>query len=108
MRAVNKPKIKKDDTVMVIAGKDKGKTGRVLKVDPAKGKILVEGLNKYKKHMRRVSDEMPGGILEIEMPMDISNVQILCSGCNRPVRVAIKEDANGGKSRVCKKCGTVI
>ncbi len=107
-RTVIKPKIKKDDTVVAIAGKDRGKSGRVLKVDPAKGKVLVEGLNKYKKHMRRVSEEMPGGIIEIEMPLDLSNVQILCPGCNRPVRIAIKRESGGKKSRVCKKCGTVI
>ncbi len=101
-------KIKRDDIVVVIAGKDKGKSGRVLKVLRNKGKVLVEGVNKVKKHMRRFSEEMPGGIVEVEMPLDISNVMLLCRECNKGVRVGFKIEPDGKKVRVCKACGATI
>ena len=101
-------KIKRDDIVVVIAGKDKGKSGRVLRVLRDKGKVVVEGVNKAKKHMRRFSEEMPGGIVEIEMPLDISNVMLFCRECNKGVRVGFKLDEEGKKTRICKSCGAAI
>ncbi len=101
-------KIKKDDIVVVIAGKDKGKRGRVLRVFRDKGKVLVEGVNKAKKHVRRISEELPGGIVEVEMPMDISNVMLYCEECKRGVRVGFRINPDGSKVRVCKICGSTL
>ncbi len=101
-------KIKKDDTVVVITGKDKGKMGRVLRVLRDKGKVLVEGVNKAKKHVRRISEELPGGITEVEMPMDISNVMLYCPECKRGVRVGFRVESDGKKVRICRSCGAIV
>ncbi len=101
-------KIKKDDVVVVIAGKDKGKRGRVLRVLRDKGRVLVEGINKAKKHVRRISEELPGGIIEVEMPLDISNVMIYCEECKKGVRVGFRIDPDGKKVRICKSCGSAL
>ncbi len=106
--ALNFKKIKKDDVVVVIAGKDKGKRGRVLRVFRDKGKVLVEGINKAKRHVRRISEELPGGIVEVEMPLDISNVMLYCEECGKGVRVGFKIDSDGKKVRVCKSCGSAL
>lgn len=100
--------IRKNDTVMVIAGKDKGKKGRVLSVYPGEGRIIVEKLNIIKKHQRPTQKQKQGGIVEKEGPMHISNVMLLCGKCDRPTRVSIKTLEGGKKIRVCKKCGEVI
>lgn len=97
-------KIRKNDTVMVIAGKDKGKTGKVLKVFPELGKAIVEGVNFVKKHMRRTREEQQGGVIQKEALIQLSNLAIFCKGCNRPTRVGVKVLADGSKSRYCKKC----
>jgi large subunit ribosomal protein L24 len=101
--------IKKNDTVKVITGRDKGKTGRVLSVDERKGKLLVEHVMMIKRHTRpNPSKQIKGGIAERESPIAVSNVMIMCSQCG-PVRIAHHEDkASGGKARrtrVCRKCG---
>jgi len=103
---VTKTKVKKDDTVQIIAGKDKGKRGRVVKIDRAKGRLIVEGANIVKKAMKRKSQQDRGGIVEIEAPLDISNVMIVCKKCG-PVRVGYKIDGEK-KVRVCKKCGEAL
>jgi large subunit ribosomal protein L24 len=97
--------IRKDDTVIVMTGDDAGNTGRVLRVLPDKGKIVVEGINKVYKHVRPNRRNPQGGRLSKEMPVDVSNVQILCPACRRGVRVGRRYTAEGRKERYCKKCG---
>lgn len=101
-------KIKKGDTVYILTGKDKGKTGKVLKVMLKNNKALVERINLAKKHMRRRSEEQQGGIVEIEKPLNISNLALHCKQCNRPTRVGFTVLKDGSKSRFCKKCQEVI
>ena len=96
--------VKKGDTVMVVAGKDKSKTGKVLQILPKKEGVLVEGLNKIKRHTRARGNE-PGGILEKEAPVHVSNVMVYCSKCHKPVRTKITILEDGKKTRVCVKCG---
>jgi len=105
--------IKKDDTVKVIAGRDKGKTGRVLRVDHATGRILVEHVMMIKRHTRpNPSQQIKGGIAERESPFAVSNVMVICPGCNKPVRIGhhIEQLPGGGKrrTRICRKCGQTI
>lgn len=101
-----KYKLKKDDTVKVISGKDKGKTGTVVRVDRESGRVIVRGLNIVKKAVKPKSQNEKGGIIEVEAPLSLSNVMILCKKCG-PTRIGIKGDGDG-KTRVCKKCGEAI
>jgi large subunit ribosomal protein L24 len=96
-------KLKKDDTVKIIAGKDKGKTGKVLKVNREKGRVIVQGLNMVKKSMKPKSQNDKGGIIDIEAALDASNVMIVCKKCG-PTRIGIKVDGEE-KTRICRKCG---
>ena len=96
--------IKKKDKVKVKAGKDKGKSGEVLKVLPKKNAIIVSKINFVKRH-RRTSQTEPGGITEKESPIHMSNVQLVCSKCNQPTRIKIDTLEDGKKVRICKKCG---
>ncbi|RNC69357.1 MAG: 50S ribosomal protein L24 [Desulfuromonadales bacterium] len=96
--------VKKGDTVSVITGKDKSKSGKVLRVLPKKDGVLVEGLNIVKRHTRARGNE-PGGIVEKEAPLHISNVMLYCDKCKKPVRSKMNMLENGGKARVCVKCG---
>ncbi|MBI5234086.1 MAG: 50S ribosomal protein L24 [Deltaproteobacteria bacterium] len=100
--------IKKDDQVMVIAGKEKGKTSRVVRVQPAKGAALVEKLNMVKRHTKPSTKHRHGGIIEKEAPIDISNLMIICRKCTKPVRTGKKLLENGSRVRFCKNCGEVI
>lgn len=104
-RAAVKYKIRKNDTVMVIAGRERGKTGKVLRVLPETGRVVIERLNLIKRHSKPRGAGSPGGIVEKEAPLDISNVMIFCERCNAPVRSGIKTAADGEKSRVCRRCG---
>lgn len=103
--------IRRNDTVEVIAGKDKGKRGRVLSVDYRTGKILVEGVQTVKRHTRpNPSKQIKGGIAERESPIAVSNIKILCPACG-PVRIGHKVEAAGAKSRrirICRKCGAPL
>ncbi len=101
-----KNKVKKNDEVKIIAGKDKGKTGRVLKIDHDKGRIVVEGLNMVKKAMKKRNQQDRGGIIEVEAPLAISNVMVMCKKCG-PTRLGYRIDGDG-KVRICKKCGEVL
>ena len=104
-----KYKIKKNDTVMVITGRDRGKTGKVMKVLPERGRVVIERLNIVKRHSKQSRGaQSPGGIVEKEAPLHISNVMIFCDRCNAPVRVGVKANTDGSKSRVCRRCGEVI
>jgi len=100
--------VKKNDLVMVIAGKDKGKRGRVLKVIPKIDRALVEKLNLIKRHTKPGAASKQGGILERENPIHISNLMLVCNKCDRPVRVGTSQLSDGRKVRVCKKCGEVV
>jgi large subunit ribosomal protein L24 len=99
------PKIKKDDKVIVIIGKEKGKIGTVLKVDSEKSRLIVEKVNMVKKHARPSAKTAQGGIIEKEAPLNISNVMIVCNKCAEPTRIGNRRLEDGSKVRVCKKCG---
>ena len=101
-------KIKKNDTVYVLAGKDKGKSGRVFRVYPLEGRALVEGINYIKKHARKSQDNPQGGIVQKENPIHLSNLALLCKTCKRPARLGSSSLADGTKSRYCKRCKEVI
>ena len=103
---VVKYKLKKDDLVQVITGKEKGKSGKILKIDREKGKVLVAGLNMVKKAKKPRRQGEKGGIVDIEAPIDISNVMIVCKKCG-PTRIGI-EGTGDKKVRKCKKCGEVL
>lgn len=104
-------KIKKGDTVLIISGKDRGRKGKVLQVFPKRpgypGKILVEGLNIKKKHIRPKRSGEKGQIVELPGPIDVSNVKILCPKCGKPTRIGYKI-VEKKKFRICKKCGGEI
>ena len=101
-------KIKKGDTVRVIAGKDKGKEGKVLRALPKKGRVVVEKVNVVKKAMRPTQANPSGGISSMEAPINVSNVMLVCPSCKAATRVAHRFDEAGKKHRVCKKCGKDI
>jgi len=100
----NLMKIKKGDTVLVISGKCRGKTGRVLRAFPEERKILVEGVNLIKKHQRPRKADEKGQIIEMPSPIDVSNVKLICPKCGKATRVGYKI-TEGNKYRICKKCG---
>jgi len=105
----HKYKIHKDDNVEIIAGKDKGKRGTVTRVfeKDGKGRVIVSGANLIKKAMKRRSQQDAGGIAEVEAPLDISNVALVCKKCGRPVKAGYKLDGDK-KVRVCRKCGEAL
>lgn len=97
--------VKKNDTVMVISGKDKGKTGEVLAVMPKTGKIVVKGVHVVTKHQKPSSKNMQGGIIQKEAAINSSKVMLYCPKCKSVTRISHKIEENGTKNRVCKKCG---
>lgn len=103
--------IKKDDNVRVMAGKDRGHTGRVIRVLPSEGKVMVDGAARAKKHQRTTGKRatsgaqlQQGGIIDTELFIDISNVQLVCKSCGQPTRVGHQTDVEGNKVRICRKC----
>jgi large subunit ribosomal protein L24 len=102
-----KSHVSKGDTVMVIAGKEKSKTGQVLQLLPKKDSVVVAGLNMVKRHQKAKGNE-PGGILEKEAPIHISNVMLFCAKCAKPVRTRRNVLDNGEKQRICIKCGSSL
>ncbi|MEK6692529.1 MAG: 50S ribosomal protein L24 [Nitrospirota bacterium] len=100
--------VRKNDSVMVITGKDKGKKGRVLSVYPERGRVIVEKLNMIKKHQKPTQKQKQGGIIEKEGSIHISNVMLLCGRCEKPTRVSFNILEGGKKIRVCKRCGEAI
>ena len=105
--------IKNDDLIRVIAGKDRGKEGRVLRVLPLEGRVMVEGAAMAKKHQRTSgkrsasgSQLQQGGIIDTELFIDISNVMLVCNSCGKPTRVGFRIEGDGSKFRVCRKCGS--
>ena len=105
---MNNLKIKKNDTVVVLSGKDKGKQGKVLAVMPADRKVIVEGINVVSRHTKPRKQGEQGGILQKEAPIYACKVQKVCPKCNKPTRPAHKMLADGKKVCVCKKCGAEI
>ncbi|MFD2615204.1 50S ribosomal protein L24 [Paenibacillus gansuensis] len=104
----NKLHVKKDDTVMVITGKDKGKKGRIIAAYPRENRVLVEGINMVKKHAKPSQQNPQGGILNQEAPIHVSNVMLLDPKSGQPTRIGYKVLDNGKKVRVAKKSGEII
>jgi len=100
--------IKKNDVIVVLSGRDKGKQGKVMSADPKDGKILVEGINVAKRHKKPRKQGQPGGIISKETPIYASKVMRVCPKCNSPTRPAHRIDDQGNKTRVCKKCDAAI
>ena len=103
-----KLKIRKDDKVVVIAGKDKGREGRVLRTNPTAQRVVVERVAVTKKAVRPTQRNQAGGFVEIEQPIHVSNVMLVCTKCGKPSRVSSRRDDKGMRIRVCKKCGKDI
>jgi large subunit ribosomal protein L24 len=100
--------IRKNDSVMVIAGRERGKTGKVLRLIPDANRAIVERVNMVKRHVRPRGPQQTGGILEKEASLHISNLMIMCDKCNAPVRIGWKVLADGQKVRVCRRCGETL
>jgi large subunit ribosomal protein L24 len=103
-----KRKVKKNDLVMVIAGKERGKSGRILRIFAKKDRAIVEKINFIKRHQRPTGQQRQGGIIEREAPLDLSNLMLICESCNKPIRVGKKALEDGKKARYCKKCGEMV
>jgi len=97
-------KIHKNDEVVVLQGKDRGKRGRVAFAFPAEGKVIVDGINTAKRHTKPRSQSQPGGIITKDMPIEVSNVAVVCSSCGKGVRVGYRFEPDGTKIRICRSC----
>ena len=100
--------IRKNDSVIVIGGKERGKTGKVLRVMPDKDAVVIERLNMVKRHTKPRGPQQPGGMVEKEAAIHASNIMILCDKCNAPVRVGHKTLADGKKIRICRRCNEAL
>jgi len=100
--------IRKNDSVMVITGKERGKTGKVLRVIPDKDAIIIERINLVKRHSKPRGPQQPGGIVEKEASIHVSNLMIMCDKCNAPVRIGKKTLSDGKKIRICRRCGEAL
>ena len=101
-------KIKKGDKVYIRSGKDRGQQGEVKRIIRSKGKVIVAGINKVKKHIKAQGKDKPGGIIEREAPMAVSKLMVVCPTCKKPVRVGFQIDSQKKKQRICKKCQGLI
>ena len=101
-------RLRKDDTVMVIAGKERGKTGKVLRVLGEKDRVLIERVNMVKRHVKPRGVQQPGGIQEKEASIHLSNVLPICGRCNKPTRVGHRRLADGHAVRLCRRCGEAL
>ena len=101
-------KIRKNDTVMVIAGKERGKTGKVLRIIGEKNRVVIERLNMVKRHQKSRGVQSPGGVVEKEASIELSNVMIMCERCNAPARIGGRRLEDGTGVRACRRCGEVI
>jgi large subunit ribosomal protein L24 len=106
--AVKKLHVKKNDMVMIMTGKEKGKTGKIIKVFTDKGRVLVENLNVVKRHSRPTRANAQGGIIEKEAPLASSNVLLFCAACSQPTRTGKRLLEDGSKARFCKKCNEIV
>ena len=100
--------IRRNDTVFVIAGKEKGKRGKVLLVLPAKNRVIVERVNFIKRHQRPTQKIRQGGIIEREGSLHVSNVMLICGKCDKPTRTGTQVLADGRRARVCRRCGEIV
>jgi len=100
--------LKKDDKVEVLCGKDKGRVGKILAVFPESNKAIVERVNIVKKHTKPSSTNQQGGIFEVESPLNLSNLQIICKNCSKTVRLRFSSANGEEKARICKKCNGLI
>lgn len=100
--------IRKNDSVMVISGKERGKTGKVLRVLPEKEALIIERVNLVKRHSKPRGAQQPGGIVEKEAAIHVSNIMIMCDKCNAPVRIGHKQLGDGEKVRICRRCGEAL
>ncbi len=103
-----KIKIKKDDKVKVLTGKDKGKIGKVLKVVKKTNRAVIENINVVKVHSKPSKANPQGGIVNKNMPIDVSNLMVMCNSCIKPTRIEMKQLENGKRVRICKKCSQQI
>jgi len=101
-------KIRKNDTVIILAGKDRGKRGKIRRALPKEDRVLVEGLNMIKRHSRARRAARQAGIIELEAPIHVSNVKLLCNKCGKPTRVGFRFLEDGKKVRICHSCGEVL
>lgn len=101
-------KIRRDDNVMLIAGKDRGKSGKVRRVFPKTQRVVVEGLNMIKRHSRARRGTRQAGIIELEAPIHSSNVMLVCNKCDKPTRIGVRFLADGRRVRICRSCQEVI
>ncbi|OGD53932.1 50S ribosomal protein L24 [Candidatus Beckwithbacteria bacterium RBG_13_35_6] len=97
-------KIKKGDNVRIMAGKDKGKIGKVEKVLIKSNKVLVTGINIYKRHLKSRGQNRPSGIIDITKPLPVSSISLICSKCGKPTKIGYLIDKRGDKQRICRKC----
>jgi large subunit ribosomal protein L24 len=105
--SLTKLNVKKGDTVVVLSGKDKGKQGKIIQAMPKKAQVVVEDVNKVKRHSKPSLKTPQGGIVSKEMPLNVCKVQLVCPACNKPTRIGHKT-VDGKNMRVCKKCGEVV
>ncbi len=103
-----KMSVRKNDTVELIAGKDRGKRGTITRVIPDKNRVVVEGLNMVKRHLRRQPGSLQAGIVDMPAPLSRSNVMLVCPACDEPTRIGNTRLPNGDHLRICKKCGEII
>ena len=101
-------KIRKNDTIIVIAGKDRGKKGKVRRAFPNEDRVVVEGLNMIKRHSRARRAARQAGIIELEAPIQVSNVMLLCDKCGKPTRISFRFLTDGKRVRICNSCREVI
>jgi len=101
-------RIRKDDKVQVLSGKHRGKQGIVMKADPVKGTVIVDGANMAKRHTKPRGQTMQGGIIDKDMPLPVSAVAVVCKSCGRPTRIGMRSDEAGRKVRVCRRCGSEL
>ena len=100
-------KLRKGDEVIITSGKDKGKKGKIEKIFPKESKVLLPGLNVYKKHLKKRDEKNPGGIVDFSRPLPFANVALICPKCNRQTRIGFKIEGEE-KLRVCKKCSSIL
>lgn len=108
MSETQKLHVKKGDTVVVLSGKDKGKKGKIIEAMPKKAKVVVEGVNKVKRHTKPTQQMPQGGILVKEAPLHSAKVMLVCPACDKPTRIKKTALATGSTARTCKHCGEII
>lgn len=104
----NKLHVRKGDRVKVVSGNYKGATGQVLRTEPSRRRVVVDGVNMRKRHQAPTRENPEGGIMTFEQPIDVSNVMLVCPHCDEPSRTGRKRDAEGEAERICKRCGNPI